>query len=287
MIDLTNTAYIRSLCARHGIRAKKALGQNFLQDASVLDRIVDAAMPEGSGILEIGPGLGTLTRALAPRARKVLAVELDRDLLPVLTETLADCPNTSVLYGDILKMDIPSLLAAEFQDMPVSVAANLPYYITTPIILALLEQNLPIHRMVFMVQKEVCDRMLAAPGTKAYGAFTVAVQYRCRALPVCTVPASAFSPAPQVDSAVIALEFYKEKPYVPKEEKHFFSLVRAVFAQRRKTLANGLANAGRFGNKETIADAIAALRLSPSVRGETLSIEQLVDLSDRLLQINQ
>ncbi len=280
---LTNPKNIRAICDKYGIRAKKGLGQNFLKDVSVLEAIVEAAAPEGCGILEIGPGLGTLTRALAPCAEKVVCVELDTDLLPVLEETLGEFQNTSVIHGDILKLDLPSLFKEQFGDMPVSVAANLPYYITTPIILYLLEANLPIQRMVFMVQKEVADRMVALPGKKDFGALSVAVQYRCRTKRICTVPAGSFSPAPKVDSAVVLLEFYDTPPLAPKDEAHFFALARAIFAQRRKTLLNGLSNAGRFGTKEEIAAAISKLGFAPTVRGETLSIAEMVTLSDALL----
>ncbi len=280
---LTNPKNIRAICDKYGIRAKKALGQNFLKDAHVLESIVDAAAPSGCGILEIGPGLGTLTRALAPVAEKVVSVELDQDLLPVLDETLAEFDNTTVIHGDILKLNLPALFAEQFGVLPVSVAANLPYYITTPIILYLLEAHLPIQRMVFMVQKEVGDRMVAAPGSKDFGALSVAAQYRCRVERVCTVPAGAFSPAPKVDSAVILLEFYDTPPFAPKDETHFFALVKAIFAQRRKTLLNGLSNAGRFGTKEEIAAMLSKMGFSPVVRGETLSIEAMVSLSDALL----
>lgn len=283
-MNLTDIKTVRALCARHGIHAKKAFGQNFLTDGSVIDAIVDATAPCGCGVLEIGPGLGTLTRALSLEAEKVVAVELDTDLLPVLAETLADCQNTHVLQGDILKLDLPTIFRDFFSDLPISIAANLPYYITTPIILYLLEQKLPVERMVFMVQKEVADRMLAAPGKKDFGALTVAVQYRCRATRIVDVPSAAFSPAPKVDSTVVLLEFYDTLPVTPKNEAHFFSLVKAIFAQRRKTLLNGLANAGCFGTKEQIAEALQKMAFSPTVRGETLSISEMAALSDKLLE---
>lgn len=281
-MNLTDMKTVRALCARHGIHAKKSFGQNFLTDASVLDAIVEAAAPKGCGILEIGPGLGTLTRALAPEAEKVVAVELDTALLPVLEETLADFQNTHVLHADILKLNLPDVFRDSFGNLPVSIAANLPYYITTPIILFLLEQKLPILRMVFMVQKEVADRMLAVPGKKDFGALSVAVQYRCRVTHITNVPAAAFSPVPKVDSAVILLEFYDDLPVKPNNEQHFFALVKAIFAQRRKTLLNGLSNAGRFGTKETIAEVIQKMGFPLTVRGETLSIEEMAALSDAL-----
>ncbi len=287
MERLTDPRYIRALCDRFNFRLKKSLGQNFLHDDAVLDAIVEAAVPEGGGALEIGPGFGVLTRALSERADKVVAVEIDSQLLPVLDETLRECDNVSVVHGDVLKLDLASLLSEKFGDMPVSVAANLPYYITTPILLALLSKNLPFERIVVMMQKEVADRIMAKEGGKDYGALTVAVQYRCETRRVCRVPASSFFPPPKVDSEVLCLS-KRETPLVsPKNEDYFFALVRAVFAQRRKTLANGLSNAGRFGSKEKIAAAIDKMNLSPTVRGEALSIEALSELSDRLLAENE
>lgn len=284
MGSLTDMKYIRALCEKYDFHFKKSLGQNFLHDASVLEEIVEAALPEGGCALEIGPGFGVLTKALSGRAEKVVAVEIDDRLLPVLAETLASCPNTEIVSGDVLKLDLHSLLKEKFGTMPVSVAANLPYYITTPILLALLEKNLPVCRIVVMMQKEVADRIMAAPGGKDYGALTVAVQYRCAVDRVCRVPASSFYPPPKVDSEVLCLSVRKVPPVVPKNEAYFFALVRAVFAQRRKTLVNGLANAGRFGTKEKIAAAVADMGLSPTVRGETLSIPELAALSDSLYE---
>lgn len=282
MGNLADPRHIRALCEKYNFRLKKSLGQNFLHDRSVLEAIVEAAAPEGGGVLEIGPGFGVLTEALSERAEKVVAIEIDDQLLPVLSETLADCPNASVVHGDVLKLDLPALLEEKFGDIPVSVAANLPYYITTPILLALLTKNLPLRRIVVMMQKEVADRIMAKEGGKDYGALTVAVQYRCEVSRVCRVPASSFIPPPKVDSEVLCLSMREVPPAVPKNEDYFFALVRAVFAQRRKTLVNGLANAGRFGSKEKIAGAVQQMGLSPTVRGETLSIPQLVTLSDIL-----
>ncbi|MBE7024729.1 MAG: 16S rRNA (adenine(1518)-N(6)/adenine(1519)-N(6))-dimethyltransferase RsmA [Ruminococcaceae bacterium] len=282
MGSLTDPRYIRALCEKYDFRLKKSLGQNFLHDNAVLEEIVDAALPEGGGVLEIGPGFGVLTEALAGRAEKVVAVEIDDRLLPVLADTLAAFDNISVVHGDVLKLDLPRLLAEQFGDMPVSVAANLPYYITTPILLALLEKNLPLRRIVVMMQKEVADRILAAPGGKDYGALTVAVQYRCEVERVCRVPAASFFPPPKVDSEVLCLTLRQSPLVETKDEAYFFALVRAVFAQRRKTLVNGLANAGRFGTKEQISAATERMGLAPTVRGETLSIPQLAALADLL-----
>lgn len=284
MGNLTDPRYIRALCEKYDFRLKKSLGQNFLHDASVLEEIVEAALPEGGGALEIGPGFGVLTEALARRAERVVAVEIDDRLLPVLAETLSGLDTVSVVHGDVLKLDLPALLEERFGGMPVSVAANLPYYITTPILLSLLEKNLPLRRIVVMMQKEVADRIMAAPGGKDYGALTVAVQYRCEVSRVCRVPASSFFPPPKVDSEVLCLSVRENPAVQPKCEDYFFALVRAVFAQRRKTLVNSLANAGRFGPKEKIAGAVDTMGLPPTVRGETLSILQLAELSDILYE---
>ncbi len=284
MGNLTDPRFIRSLCEKYNFRFKKGLGQNFLHDSGVLDAIVEAAVPEGGGALEIGPGFGVLTQALSEGAEKVVAVEIDNQLLPVLSETLADYPNAKVISGDVLKIDLEKLVKEEFGDMPVSVAANLPYYITTPILLQLLTKNLPFLRIVVMMQKEVADRIMAKEGGKDYGALTVAVQYRCEVSRVCRVPASSFVPPPKVDSEVLCLTIRKTPLVTPKDEDFFFSLIKAVFAQRRKTLVNGLANAGKFGSKEKISSVVEKMGLSPTVRGETLSIETLAALSDALLE---
>ena len=282
MGNLTDPRYIRALCEKFNFRLKKSLGQNFLHDRAVLEAIVEAAVPEGGGALEIGPGFGVLTEALSEKAEKVVAIEIDDQLLPVLSHTLADCPNTTIISGDVLKLDLEALLSEQFGEMPVSVAANLPYYITTPILLALLSKGLPLRRIVVMMQKEVADRIMAREGGKDFGALTVAVQYRCEVSRVCRVPASSFFPPPKVDSEVLCLSM-RETPLVqPKNEDYFFALVKAVFAQRRKTLVNGLANAGRFGSKDKIRAIISEMQLPDTVRGETLSIPQLSALADRL-----
>ncbi len=284
MGNLADPRFIRALCEKYNFRLKKSLGQNFLHDRSVLEAIVEAAAPEGGGVLEIGPGFGVLTEVLSHRAKKVVAIEIDDQLLPVLAETLADCPNTTIVSGDVLKLDLPKLIGDEFPDMPLSVAANLPYYITTPILLALLSRKLPLKRIVVMMQKEVADRIMAKEGGKDYGALTVAVQYRCQVSRVCSVPPSAFVPPPKVSSEVLCLSLRETPLVTPKDEAYFFALVKAVFAQRRKTLLNGLANAGRFGSKEKIKTVMDAMGLSPTVRGETLSIPELSALSDMLYE---
>ncbi len=278
MYSLTDKKTIDYLCNKYGFRLKKSLGQNFLNEPEVLYAIADAV--EADGVLEIGPGIGVLTAALASCKEKVVSVEIDDTLLPVLDETLAGFNNIEIVHSDILKLDLKSLLAEKFGDMSVSVAANLPYYITTPIIMNLLEQRLPLREIVIMIQKEVADRIVAAPGSKDYGALTLAVNYFCRAQKVCDVDKSCFTPAPKVDSTVLRLEVLPTPSVTVKNEKRFFAIIKAAFGQRRKTLANALSNAGLFGGKEEIYAAFEKLGFDPMVRGEKLSIEEFAKLSD-------
>ena len=284
MYDLTNRDVIYHLAQSHGFQFKKGFGQNFLTDPEVLIEICRAADQKEGGILEIGPGFGTLTAALAQSAKKVVAVEVDKRLFPVLHETLAGFQNIQIVEGDILKVDIPTLLSEEFGDMPVSVAANLPYYITTPILMKLLEGKLPIRRIVVMVQKEVAERMMASPGRKDYGALSIAVQYYASPRLVCTVPKEDFVPMPKVDSAVVALDLLDAPRVEVADEKRFFRLIKAVFAQRRKTLVNGLKNSGFAGDKtkEEIEEILALCGLDKNIRGETLSIETFAQIAKNL-----
>ncbi|MDP4133542.1 MAG: 16S rRNA (adenine(1518)-N(6)/adenine(1519)-N(6))-dimethyltransferase RsmA [Bacillota bacterium] len=279
MYDLTSPKVIRALCNEYGFKFKKSYGQNFLTDSDVLYKIAEIAGEEG--VLEIGPGFGTLTAFLAQRSKKVLAIELDESLKPIIDTTLAGFNNIDIVYKDIMKTDIRALLNEYFNGMSVSVAANLPYYVTTPIVLKLLEERLPFKKVIVMVQKEVGDRMVAKPGTKDYGALTIAVDYYSKAEIIEKVPASSFIPAPKVDSCVVSMEIRTE-PYINADEKMFFSVVKAAFAQRRKTLSNGLANSGLFGTKENIQKLIEELGYDGNVRGETLSIIEFSNIA-RLL----
>lgn len=281
MPQLTDIAYVRALLSRHGFTFSKKLGQNFLINPAVCPRMAElcGASPE-SGVLEIGPGIGVLTRELSARAGKVVAIELDDRLPPVLAETLADCDNVTIVPGDALKMDLRALLAEQFGDRRVSVCANLPYYITSPLIMALLESRLPIDSLTVMVQKEAAQRLCAAPGTRAAGAVTLAVAYYAEAQRLFDVSRGSFMPAPHVDSAVIRLRVRETPPVTVTDEGQLFRLIRAGFNQRRKTLLNALGGAGF--DKDTLRAALDAAGLSPAVRAEELTLADFAALSDSL-----
>lgn len=281
MADLGRAENTIALLQRHSeFRFQKKFGQNFLIDSHVLERIAAAAeLTEEDAVLEIGPGIGTLTQHLAERAGKVLAVEIDRALIPILEESLADYDNVEILQGDILEQNLDEL-AEKLGGRPIKVVANLPYYITTPILMTLLESKLPIVSITVMVQREVAERMQASPGGKDYGALSLAVQYYAAAEIVANVPQHCFLPRPKVGSAVICLKKYREKPVQAENETLLFRIIRASFNQRRKTLVNGLKNAG-FA-KDKITAALQALELPETVRGETLSLAQFAALSAAL-----
>ena len=262
---LTDVGYIRDLLDRHGFHFSKKLGQNFLINPSVCPRMAEAcgAAPD-TGVLEIGPGIGVLTRELALRAGKVVSIELDDRLPPVLAETLAGQDNVSFVWGDCMKLDLPAILAEQFGDRPVAVCANLPYYITSPIVMMLLESRLPVENITVMVQKEAAQRLCATPGTREAGAVTLAVQYYAEAETLFGVSRGSFMPAPNVDSAVIRLSVRKQPPCHVQDERQMFRLIRAGFNQRRKTLLNSLTGAGY--NKEQLNAAFAEAGLSPTAR---------------------
>lgn len=265
---------------------QKRFGQNFLIDAHVLEKIVSAAgITKDDRVLEIGPGIGTMTQYLAESAGQVIAVEIDTNLLPILTDTLKDYSNVKVINQDILKVDINELVKEYNNGRPIKVVANLPYYITTPIIMGLFESNVPIDNITVMVQKEVADRMQVGPGSKDYGALSLAVQYYASPYIVANVPPNCFIPRPNVGSAVIRLTRYQEPPVQVKDPKLMFKLIRASFNQRRKTLQNGLNNSPEISfSKEEITKAIESLGVSPSVRGEALSLEQFAQLANYFAQ---
>lgn len=266
---------VHYVCKRFGIHMSKKLGQNFLIRRSVVDEIVAAAeLTAGEPVLEIGPGIGTLTQGLAQSGAAVTAVELDRRLLEVLDTTLAQYNNVRVIHGDVLKVNIPEIM----NHKPFKVVANLPYYITTPIIMSLLEMKLPIERLVVMVQREVAERMVAQPGTKAYGALSVAVQYYTEPSIVMDVPPRAFMPAPGVTSAVICCRLREKPPVEVADEKLFFRVVKAAFAQRRKTFSNTMKTTGL--DKETIASVLAKANIDGVRRGETFSLQELADVAN-------
>ena len=261
---------------------QKKFGQNFLIDAHVLEKIIAAAgVGEQDCVLEIGPGIGTLTQYLAEKARQVVAVEIDQNLIPILEETLEDYPNVTVINEDILKVDIARLTREYNEGRPIKVVANLPYYITTPIIMKLFEQEVPLDNMTVMVQKEVADRMQAGPGTKDYGALSLAVQYYAKPYIAANVPPNCFIPRPNVGSAVIRLTRHEKPPVQTRDPRLMFALIRAGFNQRRKTLKNSLDNWGGLSfTKEQIGQGIESLGMGPSVRGEALSLEQFAALAD-------
>ena len=265
---------------------QKRFGQTFLIDAHVLEKIVSAAgITKDDCVLEIGPGIGTMTQYLAESAGQVIAVEIDTNLLPILADTLKDYSNVKVINQDILKVDINELVKEYNNGRPIKVVANLPYYITTPIIMGLFESNVPIDNITVMVQKEVADRMQVGPGSKDYGALSLAVQYYASPYIVANVPPNCFIPRPNVGSAVIRLTRYQEPPVQVKDPKLMFKLIRASFNQRRKTLQNGLNNSPEISfSKEEITKAIESLGVSPSVRGEALSLEQFAQLANYFVQ---
>ena len=263
---------------------QKKYGQNFLIDPSVLERIIAAAeITREDHVLEIGPGIGTMTQYLAEAAGHVTAVEIDKALIPILQDTLSEYDNVTVIQGDILKLDVKGLLEEQNGGKPVKVVANLPYYITTPIIMGLFESNVPLKSITIMVQKEVAERMQVGPGTKDYGALSLAVQYYAKPEIVANVPPNCFIPRPTVGSAVIRLTRHEAPPVRVEDEKFLFALIRASFNQRRKTLANGLSNAGELHlSREQVTQALESMELSPTIRGEALTLEQFAELSNLL-----
>ncbi|ALA70421.1 16S rRNA methyltransferase [Geobacillus stearothermophilus 10] len=284
--DIATPRRTKEILERYGFSFKKSLGQNFLIDANILRKIVDVAdISPDTGAIEIGPGIGALTEQLARRAKKVVAFEIDGRLLPILADTLSPYDNVRIFHQDVLKADLHAVIAEELADVSDRmVVANLPYYVTTPIIMKLLTERLPIRGMVVMLQKEVADRLAAKPGTKDYGSLTIAVQYYTEAEVIMTVPRTVFMPQPNVDSAVIRLVKRQHPPVVVDDEGVFFQVVRASFAQRRKTLFNNLTNnlPGGKENKEQIERVLVALGIDPRRRGETLDIAEFASLSNAL-----
>ena len=284
MEKLSNPQVTIETIKKYEFAFQKKFGQNFLIDAHVLEKIISAAgITKDDCVLEIGPGIGTMTQYLAENAGHVVAVEIDRNLIPILKETLADYDNVTVINEDILRVDIKALAEEYNGGKPIKVVANLPYYITTPIIMGLFESGVPIDNITVMVQKEVADRMKEGPGSKDYGALSLAVQYYAEPEIVANVPPNCFIPRPNVGSAVIRLTRHKEMPVEVKDPALMFKIIRASFNQRRKTLQNGLGNAPELPyTKEQIAAAIAEMGLTPTIRGEALSLAQFAQLSDIL-----
>lgn len=283
MEKLSNPQVTIETIKKYDFAFQKKFGQNFLIDGHVLDKIIAAAgVTKEDVVLEIGPGFGTMTQYLAEAAKEVIAVEIDKTLIPILQETLKDYDNVTLINEDILKVDIGALAEEKNGGNPIKVVANLPYYITTPIIMGLFENHVPLENVTVMVQKEVAQRMQAGPGTKDYGALSLAVQFYAQPYIVANVPPNCFIPRPNVGSAVIRLTKWEKLPVQVKDEAFLFSLIRASFNQRRKTLQNSLVNGGIGVTKEQVAAALEQMELPPAVRGEALTLSQFARLSDLL-----
>ncbi len=287
MADLGNPKNTIEVLKKYQFNFAKKFGQNFLIDTHVLEKIIRAAgVTKEDYVLEIGPGIGTMTQYLCEAAKGVVAVEIDSNLIPILQDTLSPYENVTVLHQDILKVDINRLVDEMCEGKPIKVVANLPYYITTPIIMGLFESHVPIESITVMVQKEVAVRMQVGPGTKDYGALSLAVQYYAEPYIVANVPPNCFMPRPNVGSAVIKLTRHEKPPVIVQDEKLMFSLIRASFNQRRKTLINGLSNSPEISfTKEQITQAVEELGLGMTVRGEALTLEQFARLSDWFTQL--
>lgn len=285
MDRLSSHQATKEVVQKHNFKFSKSLGQNFLIDTNVIDKILEGArVKEGDYVIEVGPGIGTLTKEMGRKAEKVVAIEIDKTLIPILEETLSDFPNIEVINQDILKVDVQELVKEKLNGGPVKLIANLPYYITTPIVMKFLEEDIPVTDIVVMVQKEVADRMNAKPSTKDYGALSVAVQYYCDTEIVAKAPRHMFMPQPNVDSTVIGLHIREEKKYNVDNEDIFFKTVKASFGQRRKTLLNSLGGLG-FLNKDQIREALQEANIDEKRRGETLSIEEFASLSNAVNRI--
>lgn len=279
-MNLSDINTVRALLQKNGFTFKKSLGQNFLINPTVCPAMADAACDNQTGVIEIGPGIGVLTSELSARAKRVVAIELDERLKKILPATLSDCENVEIIYGDVLKTDLKKLITEKFSDCErVAVCANLPYYITSPIVMTLLESRLPIDSITVMVQKEAAERLCAKVGTRQAGAVSVAVSYYSEPEILFEVDKNSFMPPPKVDSAVIQLYIRNNPPVKVGSEENFFRLVKACFAQRRKTLVNTVSSAAGI-DKENIKKALTQLGLSETVRGERLTLEQLAELSN-------
>lgn len=264
---------------------QKKFGQNFLIDAHVLEKIIRAAdITEDDFVVEIGPGIGTMTQYLASAAGHVTAIEIDKALIPILQDTLSGYHNVTILHNDVMKVDLEELAGKMNQGRPIKIVANLPYYITTPIIMGLFEKHVPLESITVMVQKEVADRMQVGPGSKDYGALSLAVQYYAEPYIVANVPANCFMPRPKVGSAVIRLTTHKKPPVEVQDEKLMFSIIRASFNQRRKTLQNGISHVAELGiSKEQTVKVLEDMNLSPSIRGEAMTLQQFAEFTNRIL----
>lgn len=289
-MKLYSPATIKDIRERYGFRLTKSLGQNFLTDKNIIDNIIEASnIGENDLVIEIGPGIGVITKEAAAKASSVIAVEIDKNLIPILQETLADETNVKIINRDILKTDLTAVIEEEKKNFPqmesVRIIGNLPYYITTPIIMKLLEDGVPADSITVMMQKEVADRIKAAPGNKERGALSVAVQYYCQVVKVTDVPKEVFVPAPKVDSTVLRLDIRKEKPVELKDDKLFFKAVKSGFAQRRKTLLNSLASGTGLG-KDKIGQILEEAGIDPGRRAETLDIDEFAKIANGMFEMN-
>lgn len=286
MEALTSPRVLKQLIEKHGFKFSKGLGQNFLIDENILQKIIEGArIQPHDRILEIGPGVGTLTQALAGKAGHVTAVEIDRRLLPILQETLAQHTNVTVVHGDIMKLKLDVFVQTYFDGQPFKVVANLPYYITTPILMRFLEEDLPFESIVVMIQKEVAERIIAGPGTGNYGALSVAVQYYTIPRMIAKVPSSVFLPPPKVDSMVMALDKRDQPPVAVRDKSTFFKVVKASFAQRRKTLVNALSSENSLGKtKQEWWELLKMCGIDPARRGETLNMDEFGEISNRCIE---
>ena len=282
MSKLSDISYIRQVMDKHGVNFSKALGQNFLINPSICPKMAELSNASSSaGVVEVGPGIGVLTYELSSVAKKVVSIELDKRLLPVLNETLAECENVKIVNDDIMKIDIRNLIEEEFGGEDVAVCANLPYYITSPVIMRLLEEKLPITSITVMVQKEAADRLCALPGTRACGAISAAVRYYCEPEILFQVSKGSFMPAPKVDSSVIRLNVLKTPPVMADDEKAFFRLIKAAFGQRRKTISNSVSS-GLSLSKEKVRNALKNANIPDNSRAEQLSLDELCSLSNEI-----
>lgn len=287
-MNLCDLSTIKQIMAAHGLTFRKEFGQNFLTRREVVEEIADRCCDdENTTILEIGPGIGVLTQELAMRHKKVIAVEIDRGLIPVLHGTLAEFDNIELHNADVMEVDLPALLAPAFAEGPVAVCANLPYYITTPILMKLLESGLPFSTITIMVQAEVAQRLCAKAGSSDYGAITAVLAYYGRAERLFTVPAGYFVPPPKVNSAVVRIDLWQERPCKPVDEKVFFRVLRGAFEQRRKTLVNALSSAFPELGKDAITEAIVACGHRADIRGEKLDVAQFCALADRIAALRK
>ena len=284
MATLGNPKNTIEIIQKYGFNFQKKFGQNFLIDTHVLDKIIDeSGITKDDCVLEIGPGIGTMTQYLCENAREVIAVEIDKALIPILEDTLSEYDNVTVINDDILKVDVQKIVDEKNGGKPIKVVANLPYYITTPIIMGLFESHLPLKSITIMVQKEVADRMQVGPGTKDYGALSLAVQYYAKPEIVANVPPNCFMPRPNVGSAVIRLTKYENPPVFVENEEFMFSLIRATFNQRRKTLVNAIGNASNLNiSKEIVTEVLSEMGESATVRGETFTLEKFAEFTNKI-----